>query len=163
MYQDLVLEKMIAFDRGDARRIQHFLKVYAFAAYIGRAEGLDTHTQRVLELAAIVHDIGIHAAEEKYHSTAGKYQEQEGPSLAQNLLQDCGVPEDTAARVAFLVGHHHTYTDVDGLDWRILLEADFLVNAYEDHLSENALCAAKEKFFRTDTGKWLLGTMFGLA
>ena len=163
MYQDIVLKKMIAFDHGDARRIQHFIKVYAFASYIGRREGLDTQTQRILELAAIVHDIGIHAAEEKYHSTAGKYQEQEGPALAMKLLTDCGVPEDLTKRVAFLVGHHHTYTDVDGLDWRILLEADFLVNAYEDQLSEAALRSAREKIFETDTGKHILATMFGLA
>ncbi|MCI6085258.1 HD domain-containing protein [Selenomonas sp.] len=163
MYQDIVLEKMIAFDCGDARRIQHFIKVYAFAAYIGRKEGLDTRTQRILELAAIVHDIGIHAAEEKYHSTAGKYQEQEGPALATKLLADCGVPADVTGRVAFLVGHHHTYMDVVGLDWRILLEADFLVNAYEDQLSESALRAAREKIFETDTGRHILDTMFGLA
>ena len=163
MYQDLVLAKMIAFDHGDARRIQHFLKVYAFAAHIGRTEGLDTRTQRILELAAIVHDIGIHAAEEKYHSTAGKYQEQEGPALAQKLLEGCGVPADITERVSFLVGHHHTYTEVSDLDWRILLEADFLVNAYEDQLSEKALHAAKENIFRTDTGKAILDTMFGLA
>ena len=163
MYQDIVLEKMIAFDCGDARRIQHFIKVYAFAAYIGRKEGLDTRTQRILELAALVHDIGIHAAEEKHHSSAGKYQEQEGPALAAKLLADCGVPADIKERVAFLVGHHHTYTEVDGLDWRILLEADFLVNAYEDQLSESALRAAREKIFETDTGRHILDTMFGLA
>jgi hypothetical protein len=34
-------------------------------------------------------------------------------------------------RVAFLVGHHHTFTGVDGIDWQILLEADYLVNASE--------------------------------
>ena len=163
MYQDIVLEEMIAFDCGDARRIQHFIKVYAFAAYIGRKEGLDTRTQRILELAALVHDIGIHAAEEKHHSSAGKYQEQEGPALATKLLADCGVPADVTERVAFLVGHHHTYTGVSGLDWRILLEADFLVNAYEDRLPGSSLRAAREKIFETDTGRHILDTMFGLA
>jgi hypothetical protein len=28
----------------------------------------------------------------------------------------------------------HTYTGVDGMDYRILLEADFLVNAHSDGL-----------------------------
>lgn len=69
---DTVLQKMIAFDRGDARRIQHFLKVYAFATEIGRMEQLPDDVQQTLELAAILHDIGIHASEEKYGSTAGK-------------------------------------------------------------------------------------------
>ena len=31
-------------------------------------------------------------------------------------------------RVEYLVGHHHTYKDIDGLDYQILVEADFLVN-----------------------------------
>ena len=163
MIQDTVLEHMIAFDRGDAKRIQHLLKVYAFAAHIGRGEGLDARTQETLELAAIVHDIGIHAAEEKYQSTAGYHQEKEGSAPARELLRACGVPEDVTERVAFLVGHHHTYTGVNGIDWRILLEADFLVNAYEDQLSEKALRSARENIFRTETGKRLLDTVFGLA
>ena len=29
--------------------------------------------------------------------------------------------------------HHHTYTGVDGIDYQILLEADYLVNADESH------------------------------
>ena len=30
--------------------------------------------------------------------------------------------------------HHHTYSKVEGIDWRILLESDYLVNAYEGSL-----------------------------
>ena len=54
-----VIEKMIRHDQGDPRRIQHFLKVHSFAKYIGECEGLDKHTQLILETAALVHDIGI--------------------------------------------------------------------------------------------------------
>ena len=32
---------MVAYDRGDAKRIQHFLKVHDLAAVIGTLEGLD--------------------------------------------------------------------------------------------------------------------------
>ncbi len=53
---------MCRHDAGDARRIQHFAKVHAFAALIGRAEGLDEETQLTLEAAALVHDIGIRPA-----------------------------------------------------------------------------------------------------
>lgn len=66
---------MITFDAGDAKRIQHFLKVYTYAALLGRQEGLRAEVQQTLELAAILHDIGIHAAEAKYRSAAGIYQE----------------------------------------------------------------------------------------
>ena len=35
-----VVRRMILFDKGDARRIQHFLKVYMFSAMIGKMENL---------------------------------------------------------------------------------------------------------------------------
>ena len=39
---------------------------------------------------------------------------------------------------------------------RILIEADFLVNAYEEGLSEEAVQVGREKLFTTATGKRLL-------
>ena len=83
---DDVCRRMIAFDRGDAKRIQHFLKVHAYARLIAHGEKVDTKTQRIIELAALVHDIGIHPAEEKYGRCDGKLQEQEGPAPARALL-----------------------------------------------------------------------------
>ncbi|WP_367181026.1 HD domain-containing protein [uncultured Mitsuokella sp.] len=157
-----VLAAMIAFDHGDARRIQHFLKVYAYASLLGKREGLPDDTQRLLEIAAILHDIGIHAAEEKYGSSAGIYQEKEGPAPARELLQKLGFAPAFIDRVCFLIGHHHTYQGVDGPDYQILLEADFLVNAYEDQLSEKGIRAFREKVFRTKSGRQLLDVIYGL-
>ena len=56
--------------------------------------------------------------------------------------------------------HHHTYSKVDGIDYRILIEADFLVNAHEDNLSIEAVRSAKEKIFRTKTGIALLHNLY---
>ena len=153
---------MMEFDAGDPRRIQHFLKVHAFARLIGLAEGLDGATQRTLELAAVVHDIGIRPAEAKYGRCDGKLQEQEGPAPARTLLRGVGADDATAERAAFLVGHHHTLTGVDGPDWQILLEADFLVNCYEDGLPRSAAETALERLFRTGTGKRLLRLQYGI-
>ena len=58
------------------------------------------------------------------------------------------------------MGHHHTYTGVDGADYRILLEADFLVNGYEEKMSRKALTHGLSAVFETETGKRLLKTMF---
>lgn len=125
--------------------------------------GLSSAVQQTLELAAILHDIGIHAAEAKYGSPAGIYQEKEGPAPARELLEKVsGIPEDMIARICFLIGHHHTYKDVDGEDYQLLLEADFLVNAYEDGLSQKALTAFREKVFRTTSGTAMLNTIYGL-
>ncbi len=155
-----LLTAMIEYDRGDAPRIQHFIKVYEFARIIGKMEKLDEHTQLILESAAIVHDIGIHMAERKYGSSNGKYQEIEGPAEAEKLLKVLGWPSDVTERVSYLVGHHHTYRNMDGLDYQILVEADFLVNLYEDDISPAGQKHAYEKIFKTESGKLLCRTLY---
>ena len=163
MNHSKLIQKAITFDHGDAKRIQHFLKVHAFAALIGRLENIPQETQDLLEAAAILHDIGIHATEEKHHSTAGKYQELEGPAIARDLLEGfeaCNA--DFIDRVCFLIAHHHTYNVVDSVDYQILLEADFLVNAYEDQLSPQAILSFREKVFRTKSGIALLNATYAL-
>ena len=79
--------EMIRYYESDAPRIQHFVKVHSFARLIGEAEGLDEETQFTLEAAALVHDIGIGAAEKKYGFSNGRLQEQEGPPLAEEMLE----------------------------------------------------------------------------
>ena len=155
---------MIDYFSGDPKRIQHFIKVSEFASLIGLGEGLDLETMYLLETVAVVHDIGIKPAEEKYGKghCGGKLQEQLGAEPARKMLEEVGFDKKTVERVCFLVAHHHTYEGVDGADWQILLEADFLVNAYEDGLSEQAVKSAEKKIFRTNTGRKLLETIFGI-
>ena len=113
-----------------------------------------------LELAALVHDIGINPSLAKYHSSAGQYQQIEGPPLARRMLARYDIANDMIERVCYLVAHHHTYTQMEGLDYRILVEADFLVNLYEDQSSVHAIQTALSRYFTTETGRWLLQTMF---
>lgn len=159
LYQ--LTQKMIAFDSNDPKRIQHFIKVHSFARIIGEGENLDERTQFILEAAALVHDIGIRPAEEKYGSCGGKLQEQEGPAPARKMLTELGFDAEATERICYLVAHHHTYTSVDGIDYRILLEADFLVNLYEDNCSVEAVESALKNIFRTGTGITICKTMFG--
>ena len=63
------MKAMIEYDRGDAMRIHHLLKVHDLVATIGRLENLDEATLEVAEAAAVVHDIGIHLSERKYGSS----------------------------------------------------------------------------------------------
>lgn len=159
---DRLFLAMVAFNQGDAKRIQHFVKVHSFSRILGLQEGLDETALFTLEAAAYVHDIGIRPAEQKYDSCNGKLQEQEGPEPAKNLLAGLDFPEEITARVAHLVGHHHTYTNIDGLDYQILVEADFLVNAYEDQLSEKSIQTCIDRVFRTKSGISMCKEMFGL-
>ena len=144
----------------DPKRVQHFVKVHSFARLIGRAEGLKDKELFTLEAAALVHDIGIKAAEKKFGSCSGRLQEMEGPAIAEEMLDKLGFEQDVTERVSYLVGHHHTYKNVDGADYRILLEADALVNAYEDESPEAAVRAAYDRVFRTETGRALSRLMF---
>lgn len=159
-----LLAAMVEYDKGDVPRIQHFIKVHDFAAAIAKMEDVDEETLFILETAAILHDIGIHASEEKYGDCNGKHQEELGPGEARRLFDNLGgYTEKQIERVCFLIAHHHTYKDVEGIDWQILLEADFLVNSYEDQLSENAVRTFEEKVFKTPSGKVLLETMWNIA
>lgn len=152
---DLLTQEMIAFNQNDPQRIHHLIKVHRFAQMIGHMEQLDEHTQFLAECAALVHDIGIRPSEEKYGRCNGKLQEQEGPAYARKMLKKLKFEEADIERICYLVGHHHTYTDIDGIDYQILVEADFLVNFYEDNLGKNIVETTLQKIFQTESGKML--------
>ena len=155
-----VAAAMCAYNAGDARRVNHLMKVFAFAKTIGEREGLDAQTQEILEVAALTHDIGIRNSERKYGNCTGAHQQEEGPPEARALLIRLGATDALIERVCWLIAHHHTYTNIKGLDYQILVEADFLVNAYEDEMDEDAIRTVQEKLFCTQTGKELLKKLY---
>lgn len=155
-----IMQKMLAYSDGNLHDIAHFVKVHSFARTIGILEGLGDSDQQTLEIAAILHDIACPLCREKYGNTNGKYQEKEGGPLTQNFLKDFDLPDKVKTRIIFLVSHHHTYTDVEGLDYQILLEADFLVNADESFMSTEAIENAREKIFKTKSGIDLLEKIY---
>lgn len=163
MINEELIIKMTEFNAGDPKKIHHFIKVFEFAHVIGVKEHLEAEELRILDMAAIMHDIGIKPSEIKYGRCDGKLQEQEGPAYAREMLAE--FPEVSAPevdRICYLIAHHHTYDHVAGLDYRILLEADFLVNALEGESSREAIITFRNKVFETATGLHLLNTMFGL-
>ena len=158
--QELALA-MINYDNGDPKRIQHTTQVHAYASLIGVGEGLDEETQFILESAALVHDIGIRASEMKFGYQNGKLQEQEGPAVARDLLTRIGgYTEEQIERICWLVAHHHTYHASEDMDYQIVIEADFLVNLYEDNESDHAVRAVRKNIFRTKSGLKMLDDMF---
>lgn len=155
-----ILKKMIVFSNGNIHDIDHFLKVWAMAKTIGELEGLDKHTQEVLELAAVVHDISCPLCREKYGNTNGKNQELESPPLVTAFFEGLPVEHSDVERISWLVAHHHTYTNIDGLDHQILLESDFLVNAGESGYARSAIENFRQRVFRTVAGTELLDSMY---
>lgn len=129
-----LIQKMIAYNHGDAKRISHALKVHNYTKTIAILEKVNEYDLFNLESAAILHDIGIKVCEKKYNSTEGKLQEKEGPAVAREILEN--LDYKNINRILFLIGHHHTYINVSGLDYQILIEADLLVNFEEENTSK---------------------------
>ncbi len=152
---------MAEYEQGCPRRIHHLMKVYAYAGVIARGEGFPQPLRRVVEAAALVHDIGIRPALETYVSDAGPLQETEGTAPARRMLSRLGYGLDVVERVAWLVGRHHSYENIQGDDWQALAEADFLVNIGENGLGAAEVASLREKIFRTKTGLALLDRLYG--
>ena len=158
-----VISAMIAWFGTDAQRIHHFLKVYAFSKAIAEAEKVDEKTAQIIDLAALTHDIGIKPSEEKYQSASGHYQQLEGPGPAREMLLKEGIDPNIVERVCYLIAHHHTYTDIVGIDYQILVEADFLVNIHEGEMATTEIASIRKNIFRTSTGLAYLHTMYPAA
>lgn len=158
--KDKLIQKMIDFYQGNKHDVAHFMKVYAYAETIGLSEGLDERTQQTLEYAAIVHDIACPICRVKYGNTNGKHQEEESEALLVEFLKEFDMDDDMKRRIIYLVCHHHTYTNVEGIDHRILLEADYLVNADESHYSKESIKSFKESVFQTKMGIHILDSLY---
>ncbi len=155
-----IMADMIRYFEGDVRRINHALKVHSFAHIISTESDLDEQKKLILSLAAILHDIGIKEAERKYNSSSGKHQEIEGPPIARDIMSQYHLDHDVVERVCFIIGNHHSYTAIDGTDFQILVEADFLVNIFEDNMSAESVQNIHKKIFKTEVGTRLLMEMY---
>ena len=134
--------------------------MWTYAKTIGELEGLDPETQLILEVAAMTHDIACPLCRKKYGNTSGKLQETEGEAMVRPFLVDTGLTEAQIGRVAFLVGHHHTLTGIDGLDYQILVEADYIANATENGYSQENVDAFTKRIMKTNNGIRLVRTVF---
>lgn len=155
-----IMQKMITYSEGNLHDINHFIKVWSYARTIGELENLNSETQFILEVAAITHDIACPLCREKYGNTDGKYQELEGTPLVRDFLKDTGLTDAQTDRIAYLVGHHHTLSNIEGSDYQILIEADYIVNADESHYSKENIRNFCDKIFQTQSGRALLQSIY---
>jgi HD superfamily phosphodiesterase len=141
----------------DLKRINHAHKVARFAEEILEGEG---GNPTVVLASSYLHDIGIHEAERKYNSTAGGYQEREGPPIARDILGRLGVDRETIDEVCDLIAHHHSPGHIKTVNFQILWEADSLVNLEETaEKGPDKIEKIIERTFRTTTGKRLAKTL----
>ena len=152
LLKDRVAVEMKRYFGSDFKRISHATKVARYAEEIGKAEGAD---MVVILLSAYLHDIGIHEAERKYHSTAGTYQEIEGPPIAREILNKLKAPQEVIAEVCDIIGHHHHPRSKETLNFQILYDADLIVNLEEEPKEEEKVKELLQKAFFTEAGRRL--------
>ena len=147
-----LIKAMEAYFNGDARRINHALRVTEYAEELLKTEGGD---YSVVIGAAVLHDIGIHQAEKKYGSTIGKYQEKEGPPIARRILTGLGFERKQIEEICEIIAHHHSPGKVSSKNFAIVYDADWLVNLKDEYdiRDRSKLSRIIEKVFLTPSGK----------
>lgn len=152
---ELVKDAMINYFGSDIKRINHALSVLSYARKI--MENEEVESKEVVEVAAILHDIGIKQAQNKYNSTAGHYQEIEGPPIANDILTNLGYDYKFIYEVCTIISHHHTPGKINTKNFQVLYEADWLVNLQDDFfdLPLDKKMRLIESNFKTKTGKAL--------
>ena len=123
--RDKLIDEMKKVFAGDQKRIEHALSVLNYAEQIQAAEDGD---RLVVKAAAILHDIGIPEAEHKYGSSAGKYQEIEGPPIARGILAKYDLDEATVEHICRIIANHHSTKDINTIEFSVVWDADWLVN-----------------------------------
>ena len=150
--REQLIGEMKALFQDDQRRIDHATKVLKYAEMILEEEEADPLT---VKAAAILHDIGIHEAERKHGSPAGRFQELEGPPIAREIMQRIGIDEETTDHVCQIVGSHHSAGKVDTPEFRVIWDADWLVNIPDEHAgaTRSKLERLIERVFKTEKGR----------
>lgn len=154
MDESILMKEMENFFGRDTKRINHAKKVTGFAKQILMSE---PGNPEVVILAAIFHDIGIHQAERKFRSSAGSYQEKEGPPIARKILKRYQIDEQTIEEICSIIGNHHSPGKINTTNFRIVYDADWLVNLPDEYRIEDKERLKKViyRVFLTKTGKEL--------
>lgn len=155
-----LISKYAAYYGKEVHMTNHMLKVYGFAKNIAVLEEAGEELLNIVEVSSILHDVGIKESLRKFNTAEGKYQEAEGMPIAREWLSELKLAEDFISRVCFLVGHHHSYSFIDNIDFQILVEADFLVNIDENKMNKEQISSIREKYFKTNSGRKLLDILY---
>lgn len=153
LFKERVAVAMKKYFGKDFKRIGHAAKVARYAGEIGPQEGSNP---AVTMAAAYLHDIGIPEAERKYNSSAARYQHQEGPPVTRRLLTELKADPGLIDEVCEIIGHHHSPGPAESINFKVLYDADLLVNLEEKQAEQPSprehLAKVVEKSFLTPAG-----------
>ncbi len=161
LLKDRIAIEMKKYFGRDFKRIGHAVRVARHAEKIGLQEGAN---MAVVLASAYLHDIGIHEAERKHGSTAGRYQEAEGPPIARRIMEKLGASKPLIEEVCDIIGHHHHPRDEETLNFKILYDADLIANIEDNHKDRPIDKEKVEKLiqtaFLTESGRKLAEKQF---
>jgi HD superfamily phosphodiesterase/DNA-directed RNA polymerase subunit RPC12/RpoP len=161
LLKDRVAIEMKHFFKQDFKRIGHATKVARNAEQIAKEEKGDV---AIVLTAAYLHDIGIKEAEFRYQSTEPKYQEELGPPIARDILTKLGATAGLVDEVCDIIGHHHHPRREETTNFKIVYDADMIVNLEEnqkeDKVPREKLEGMIEKNFLTAAGRELARKTF---
>ena len=123
--REAVIEAMKNVFGDDRRRIDRAMAVLEAAEHLLGEIAADPV---VVTAAAILHDIGIAAAERKHGSSAARYQELEGPPIARPILETLQVDPERIDHVCDIIANHHCAAGRDSPEFRLLWDADVVIN-----------------------------------
>ena len=154
LLKDRVAIEMKRHFKQDFKSIGHAIRVARHAEQIGREEGGNL---AVILPAAYLHDIGITEAERKYQSTSTKFQEEEGPPLAREILNKLKAKEELIEEVCDIIGHHHHPKEEETINFKSFFDADLIANL-EEKQKKNPIEAEElegiiEKSLLTESGR----------
>jgi len=152
--KDRVAVEMKRYFGTDFKRIGHASKVAHYAEEINRTEQGDP---AVILISAYLHDIGIKEAERKWGSSSPRYQHQEGPPVAREILSRLQADGALIAEVCDIIGHHHHPRQEETTNFKVLYDADLITNLDEAQKESPSPQEHLEKIiaksFLTETGR----------
>lgn len=155
-----LLQKMLARPDTTPHDAAHMMKVWGYTHLICDMEQVTRSVRLLAESEAAVHDIACPLCREKYGRADGFLQECESEDLLKPFLTDCGLSAKQIDRIIHVVSYHHSPKMADGLDFQILLEADYLTNAEESGYPWERIREAAGNLFQTASGLLLLKTIY---
>ena len=161
LLKDRVAIEMKRYFKKDFKRIGHATRVARYAERIGKEK---KGNLAVILTAAYLHDIGIKEAERKHESTEARYQEEEGPHVAREILQKLGARKELIEEVCDIVGHHHHPGPEESINFKSVYDADMIANLEDNHkerpVEPDEMASIIEKSFLTESGARLAKKIF---
>lgn len=154
-HESTLLQNALRYEAGHNRRTQHILKVYTLTRLIGEHMGLTARERRIVQAAAILHDIAIKYCKEHCGGDASQQnQRRAAPGLVHEFLQQAGYAMEDEPEILALVEQHHDYDRPRSAMLQALIEADLMINCYESAPDE-AQRTRMRSYFASDLGKEL--------